>query len=149
MCFAGLRFSDIQRLDLASISSSEGRCRGRCWRTNSRRAGVVWGALERGCLNAGAGSSWKKGSREKPQTRLFVCVWRETYDLQYCSGSLSQSPGRIWPDYRCQCSPAQHPFLEGNFANVGKSAWYRCCSSRVGGPPQAPRASACYQTRQR
>ena len=51
MSWAGLRWSDIQRLDLSSVSFEHACLRGYCWRTKSQRRGMPWGCLVRGCLN--------------------------------------------------------------------------------------------------
>ena len=51
MCWAGLRWSDAQRMDLASITH-EGNClRGLCWRTKSQKRGMVWGCIADGFEN--------------------------------------------------------------------------------------------------
>ena len=48
MCWGGLRWSDIQRLTLDSVLCSDGSLRGQCWRTKSRKGGMVWGCLTQG-----------------------------------------------------------------------------------------------------
>lgn len=40
MLWAGLRFSDIQRIDLSTVAAVDNSIRGFCWRTKSRKRGM-------------------------------------------------------------------------------------------------------------
>ena len=51
MCWAGLRFSDLQRINLSQLQIADGVVRGLCWKTKSRKTGMVFGCLVRGCSN--------------------------------------------------------------------------------------------------
>ena len=54
MLWAGLRFSDAQRIDLSSILRAGGSLRGWCWRSKTCPTGFAWG-----CQLAGAtGNDW-------------------------------------------------------------------------------------------
>ena len=54
MAWGSLRWSDLQRLDLQSITSDATSIRGWCWRTKSSVRGMPWGVLRCGC----AASNW-------------------------------------------------------------------------------------------
>ena len=53
MAWASLRWSDMQRLDLASVVLGSDHLAGWCWRTKSSKRGMPWGCLSCGLLNRG------------------------------------------------------------------------------------------------
>ena len=53
MAWASLRWSDMQRLDLASVVLGSDHLAGWCWRTKSSKRGMPWGCLSCGLLNWG------------------------------------------------------------------------------------------------
>ena len=57
-CWAGLRWSDAQRLRLDQMTCSGGVLRGLCWRTKSRKRGMVWGCVTHGFLQCGWGEKF-------------------------------------------------------------------------------------------
>ena len=58
MAWAGLRFSDMQRLDLASINCADGFIAGWCWRTKSSKRGMPWAFLICGISGNHWGKKW-------------------------------------------------------------------------------------------
>eukprot|EP00435_Cladocopium_sp_Y103_P040993 s2142_g11.t1 len=58
MAWAGLRFSDMQRLDLASVCCRDGFVTGWCWRTKSSKRGMPWAFLISGLCGAHWGAKW-------------------------------------------------------------------------------------------
>ncbi|CAE7470771.1 unnamed protein product [Symbiodinium microadriaticum] len=75
MLWAGLRWSDAQRLDFESVILDGGSVRGWCWRTKTSATGMPWGAM---CSGA-CGSEWGRllaqeivRLREEDRKRDFV-----------------------------------------------------------------------------
>lgn len=124
MWLAGLHFSDVRRLDSASISSSEGCCHGRCWITKSRRAGMAWGSLERGCLSANWGLQLMEEVRriraESPKQDILLAFRGKPMS---CSVALPRFRKALvvyeWPEDCGQYFPVRHSFLDGYFVDLG------------------------------
>lgn len=79
MVWGSLRWSDIQRLDLQSISCDASSVRQWCWRTKSSARGMPWGILRSGC----AASKWGdilfsviQNLRERQPAKDFLVAWR-------------------------------------------------------------------------
>eukprot|EP00438_Fugacium_kawagutii_P004482 Skav232405 [mRNA] locus=scaffold1077:767154:796497:- [translate_table: standard] len=79
MAWGSLRWSDIQRLDLQSISCDASSVRGWCWRTKSSARGMPWGILRSGC----AASNWGdvlfsviQNMRTQQPARDFLVAWK-------------------------------------------------------------------------
>lgn len=83
MCWAGLRFSDLQRANLSQLQIADDVVRGLCWRTKSRKTGMVFGCLVRGCSNLTWGLQLAKEKKshacQASLPRLFLSCQRETY----------------------------------------------------------------------
>ena len=81
MAWGSLRWSDLQRLDLQSITSDATSIRGWCWRTKSSVRGMPWGVLRCGC----AASNWGDV--------LFNVISEIRAQRPTCSGLLSSEGG--------------------------------------------------------
>lgn len=78
MAWGSLRWSDIQRLDLQSISCDAFSVRGWCWRTKSSSRGMPWGILRSGCAASNWGDvlfSVVRELREQQPARDFLVAW--------------------------------------------------------------------------
>ena len=58
MAWAGLRFSDMQRLDLESVVCRDGFIAGWCWRTKNSKRGMPWAFLICGISGNHWGKKW-------------------------------------------------------------------------------------------
>ena len=61
----GLRFSDVQRMDIASLAVADGLARGFCWRTKSAANGMPFGVLTSGIYANWGHAFCKLGERMK------------------------------------------------------------------------------------
>ena len=76
MLWAGLRFSDIQRIDLSSVVAVDNSIRGFCWRTKSRKKGMPWACLRCGIL----GRDWA-GTVVAEASKALECSSKQDYFL--------------------------------------------------------------------
>ena len=80
MAWASLRWSDMQRLDLASVVLGSDHLAGWCWRTKSSKRGMPWG-----CLSCGLGLGF----------------FREVCSLRDCKGKPLGYSGMLAQLRRC------------------------------------------------
>ena len=82
MAWAGLRFSDMQRLDLASINCTDGFIAGWCWRTKSSKRGMPWACLICGISGDHWGKKWfatlDSMQKSSPQQDFLLAVKKKT-----------------------------------------------------------------------
>ena len=65
MMWGALRFSDVQRMDIASLAVADGLARGFCWRTKSAANGMPFGVLTSGIFANWGHALCKLGERMK------------------------------------------------------------------------------------
>ena len=91
MLWAGLRFSDIQRIDLSTVAAVDNSIRGFCWRTKSQKRVLgmskVWNFGER--LGKGSSGRSIKSFSVLHQARLFLASLQEANVLYHSPGQLS------------------------------------------------------------
>ena len=79
MLWAGLRFSDIQRIDLSTVAAVDNSIRGFCWRTKSRKRGMPWACLRCGIL----GKDWAKTVVAEAAKALACCTKQDYFLPRY------------------------------------------------------------------
>ena len=79
MLWAGLRFSDIQRIDLSTVAAVDNSIRGFCWRTKSRKRGMPWACLRCGIL----GKDWAKTVVAEAAKALACCAKQDYFLPRY------------------------------------------------------------------
>lgn len=97
MLWAGLRWSDVQRLSLSALASDQSCLRGACWRTR----GMPWACVRPGVVN----QDWTKFlmaevhgccAKSFPTARFLVDPQWKTYVLHGCFGPVSAMLGGVW-----------------------------------------------------
>ena len=116
MVWCSLRWSDCQRVQVDTISKSEGIIRGWCRRTKSCPRGMAWGCVMGGASKSDWGSFFYSGLQSLRPKQDFLIAACSGKPLAYCAmlghfrrilwtyGGLSRDEAAVFSLHSCKCT---------------------------------------------